>query len=77
MYKIIDNEGDVYTQYKNMLEKDFEAIVVENAGPIFGEEGIYFDIKKKIGVNKKGATIPDGYYLDLTFHNTPKLYLVE
>ena len=26
---------------------------------------------------KKGATIPDGYFLDLTFHNDPKLYLVE
>ena len=35
------------------------------------------DIKKLIGTPKKGATIPDGYYLDLTFHNDPRLYLVE
>ena len=40
------------------------------------------EINKKIGeygatlVPKKGATIPDGYYLDLTFHTDPRLYLV-
>lgn len=50
---------------------------VKNADTIFGQEGIYFDIKKLIGKPKKGATIPDGYYLDLTFHNDPRLYLVE
>lgn len=77
MYKIIDECGDVYTQYQYTKEADFERMIVGHAAEIFGPEGIYFDIKKLIGTPKKGATIPDGYFLDLTFHNDPKLYLVE
>lgn len=52
-------------------------MIVQNVDKIFGSNGIYFDVKKLIGTPKKGATIPDGYLLDLTFHNDPKLYLVE
>ena len=77
MYKIIDENNKVYSQYVYTKEAEFERMVVANAEHIFGKEGIYFDIKKKIGINKKGAAIPDGYYLDLTFHNSPCLYLVE
>lgn len=77
MYKIIDELGTVYTQYVYSKEADFEKMIVENSDKIFGTTGIYFDIKKLIGTPKKGATIPDGYFLDLTFHNDPRLYLVE
>ena len=77
MYKIIDEKGTVYTQYVYSKEADFEKMIVENSDKIFGATGIYFDIKKLIGTPKKGATIPDGYFLDLTFHNDPRLYLVE
>ena len=77
MYKIIDESGTVYTQYVYSKEADFEKMIVENSDKIFGATGIYFDIKKLIGTPKKGATIPDGYFLDLTFHNDPRLYLVE
>lgn len=77
MYKIIDESGTVYTQYVYSKEADFEKMIVENSDKIFGLTGIYFDIKKLIGTPKKGATIPDGYFLDLTFHNDPRLYLVE
>lgn len=77
MYKIIDEVGQVYTQYTYTKEADFERMIVANATTIFGEAGIYFDIKKLIGTPKKGAAIPDGYFLDLTFHNDPRLYLVE
>lgn len=52
-------------------------MIVDHADAIFGSEGIYFGCKKLIGTPKKGAAIPDGYYLDLTFHNDPHLYLVE
>jgi len=52
-------------------------MVVEHAETIFGAQGIYFDIKKKIGKSKEGAAIPDGYYLDLKFHVEPVLYFVE
>lgn len=77
MYKIINELGTVYTQYQYTKEADFEKMIIENSNIIFGENGIYFNVKKLIGTPKKGATIPDGYYLDLTFHNDPRLYLVE
>lgn len=77
MYKIIDEVGQVYTQHTYTKEADFERMIVANATTIFGEAGIYFNIKKLIGTPKKGAAIPDGYFLDLTFHNDPRLYLVE
>ena len=77
MYKIIDEKGNTYTLWRYENEAKFEAMIVENSNAIFGEDGIYFDIKKMIGKPKKGATIPDGYFLDLTFHNDPRLYLVE
>ena len=77
MYKIVDELGAAYTQYKYVKEADFEKMIAANADNIFGSTGIYFDIKKMIGTPKKGATIPDGYFLDLTFHNDPRLYLVE
>ena len=77
MYKIIDESSNTYSPYKYENEAKFEAMIVKNADAIFGQEGIYFDLKKLIGKPKKGATIPDGYYLDLTFHNDPRLYLVE
>lgn len=77
MYRIIDERGTVYSQYIYTREAEFERMIVEHVESIFGKDGIYFDIKKKIGASKKGATIPDGYYLDLTFHNAPCLFLVE
>lgn len=77
MYKIIDNDGNTFIQYQYTKEADFENMIVANVEAIFGKDGIYFDIKKLIGKPKKGATIPDGYYLDLTFHSDPRLYLVE
>ena len=77
MYKIINEIGDIYTQYTYSKEDEFEKMIVDHSSSIFGTAGIYFDIKKLIGTPKKGATIPDGYYLDLTFHNDPRLYLVE
>ncbi len=59
MYKIIDETGIIYTQYTYTKELDFERMIVANSATIFGEAGIYFDIKKLIGTPKKGATIPD------------------
>ena len=77
MYKIIDESGNLYCQYKYEKEAEFERMVVSNAEAIFGASGIYFDMKRLIGTPKKGAAVPDGYYLDLTFHDNPRLYLVE
>ena len=67
--------NDIYYQKEYQLEKDFEQDVVANYRHIFGNDTIYIDIKKKIGDNI--VTIPDGYLLDFTFPNTPRLYIIE
>ena len=77
MYKIIDEKGISYNEYHYIDEAEYEKMIVANAETIFGSQGIYFDIKKKIGKAKEGAAIPDGYYLDLKFHDDPVLYFVE
>ena len=63
MRKIINSTGEIFTQLEYALEKDFEKVIIDNAEAIFGKDGIYFDLKKLIGKPKKGAAIPDGYYL--------------
>jgi hypothetical protein len=67
--------NDIYCLKEYQLEKDFEQDVVANYRHIFGNDTIYIDIKKKIGDNI--VTIPDGYLLDFTFSNTPRLYIIE
>ncbi len=77
MFKIIEEDGRIFTEYEYVSEKEYESVIVNNSDQIFGNQGIYFDIKKKIGKSKQGAAIPDGYYLDLKFHEEPVLYFVE
>lgn len=67
--------NDIYYLKEYQLEKDFEQDVVANYRHIFGNYTIYIDIKKKIGDSI--VTIPDGYLLDFTFSNTPRLYIIE
>lgn len=57
-------------------EEDFERVVLELADRIFGTKTIYLDIKKKIKGNKIGV-IPDGYLIDMTISDEPKLYIIE
>ncbi len=71
MYKIISGSR-ILESYQYKTEKEFEQEIIKNKNAVFGEESVYFDIKKKLG-----NTIPDGYWLDLTFHTEPKLYFVE
>lgn len=77
MYKIVDSNKHIYNLYNYQKENEFEKIIVNNHEIIFGAQGIYFDLKKKIGISKKGAAVPDGYYLDHTFHHDPQLYFIE
>ena len=67
--------NDIYYLKEYQLEKDFEQDVVANYRHIFGANTVYIDIKKKIGDSI--VTIPDGYLLDFTFVNNPRLYIVE
>lgn len=70
---VIDNE--IYYLKNYQYEKDFEQDVVANYRHIFGNESIYINIKKKIGDSI--VTIPDGYLLDFTFVNNPRLFIIE
>ena len=68
-------ENDIFYLKEYQLEKDFEHDVVKNYRHIFGHNTIYINIKKKIGDSI--VTIPDGYLLDFTFTNNPRLYIIE
>ncbi len=50
-----------YCRYSPKSEDEFERMIVENAGQIFGDESIYLDIKKKIANALGEGTIPDGF----------------
>lgn len=74
MNKLIFNNKE-FTYYEYTNENEFENDVVENACRIFGEKSIYINIKKRIG--DKILSIPDGYLLDFSFVNEPRLYIIE
>ncbi|MBQ3565413.1 MAG: hypothetical protein IJA14_04655 [Alphaproteobacteria bacterium] len=75
MEKIIFNNR-IYSQYDFSLEKDLENKVVEYSKAIFGKDTIYFDTKRRISKGDVIA-IPDGYLIDFTFENDPRLYIIE
>ncbi|MFA5865896.1 MAG: hypothetical protein WC975_14585 [Phycisphaerae bacterium] len=59
------------------LEDDLESAILKVQTDLFGEDRIYLDIKKKIGLKGKTKNIPDGYLIDLSSKKEPKLYVVE
>lgn len=71
MYKIVTKQG-ILEPYKYHTEQEFEHEIIKNKDAIFGKNSIYFNVKKKVG-----NIIPDGYWLDFTFHTEPKLYFIE
>jgi len=70
----INNKIYERIQYSN--ESEFEKDIVDNADDIFGEKTIYVDIKKMMKGNNIGV-IPDGYLIDLTVPEDPKMFVVE
>lgn len=75
MDRLLSN-NKIFTLYEYTLEKEFEHEIVKNSNAIFGNNSIYFDVKKLIGLDNI-LTIPDGYLIDLTFDSNPKLYIIE
>jgi len=67
----------IYENEPFELEDDLEAAILEVKKDLFGEDRIYLDIKKKIGLKGKIKNIPDGYLIDLSSTKEPKLYVVE
>ena len=70
---LLNNRSFTYLDYA--LEKDFEKVIVENSNAVFGQNTIYIDIKKRIGDSI--LTIPDGYLIDFTISEDPRLYIIE
>jgi hypothetical protein len=69
-------KGNSFVRVGFSNESEFEKTVFALADHIFGSKTIYLDIKHKV----KGHNIevvPDGYLLDLTVAEEPKLYIVE
>lgn len=56
-------------------ERSFEKDVVILADQIFGTSTIFLDIKKHVGNDI--ITIPDGYLIDATDPDEPRLFIVE
>ncbi|MEX2604527.1 MAG: hypothetical protein WD361_09995, partial [Gracilimonas sp.] len=71
------NKNEKYTLVPYEKESELEDAVNEVKEALFGPNRIYLDDKKKIG--KKGATnnLPDGYLIDLTNSQDPKIFVVE
>ena len=74
MEKLLHN-SQIYSYYDYGSEAEFEAEIVQQSAQIFGDKTIYIDIKKRIG--KGILTIPDGYLIDLSFVDDPRLYIIE
>ena len=74
MERILNNNL-TYSYYEYPSEKEFEQVIVQQASHIFGSQSIYIDIKKRIGDSI--ITIPDGYLIDFSFEQEPRLYIIE
>jgi len=68
--------GKIFTYFEYAKEHDFEKDAIEHAKEIFRPKSVYIDIKKKIQ-NDNIITIPDGYLIDFSFENDPRLYIIE
>jgi hypothetical protein len=71
------NKDERYEEFRFEKESELEDAVNEVKNALFGSSRIYLDDKKKIG--KKGGTnnLPDGYLIDISNKQDPKLFVVE
>ena len=76
MAVIIDPDGTMFRPYFYRSEKEFEVTVVSLADELFGSSSLYVDIKKRVKGNDV-ISIPDGYVVDVTEPDDPKLFIVE
>jgi hypothetical protein len=71
------NKEEKYILMPYSTEPELEESVNKVKDALFGSTRIYLDVKKKIG--KQGGTnnLPDGYLIDLTNNQEPKIFVVE
>jgi hypothetical protein len=73
---IFDSYKNLYSPIKYQKEETFEKTVVDLSDQIFGTSTIYVDVKKWVTGNDI-ITIPDGYLIDMTVPDNPKLFIIE
>lgn len=73
---ICDSSGRTYRQLGWGKEADLEACLVAHSDKIFGSTSVFLPIKHRV---KRGSivTIPDGYLLDFTDPDSPRMFVVE
>jgi hypothetical protein len=71
------NKEEAYIEFPYAKESDLEDAVNEVKDALFGPTRIYLDDKKKIGSKGGVNNLPDGYLLDLTNKQDPKIFVVE
>lgn len=71
------NKEEKYIEFPYDKESDLEDSVNEIKDTIFGSARIYLDDKKKIGQKGGINNLPDGYLIDLTNNQDPKIFVVE
>lgn len=76
MIIMIDKSKSFFYPHQNFLEKEFEEHVIKLADLMFGEQSIYLNIKKLVKGEDVSA-IPDGYLLDFSDPQRPRLFFVE
>ena len=71
------SKEEKYVEIPYERESELEDAVNEVKESLFGPARIYLDDKRKIG--KQGSTnnLPDGYLIDLTNKQDPKIFVVE
>lgn len=68
--------GKTFLSHEYSDEKEFEQHVIKLSPEVFGPNALYVDIKKRIGEDNI-LSIPDGYLIDASFTNDPRLYIIE
>lgn len=68
-------DGVKYEEWIPKSEEEFEEIIKEHAKDIFGEDSIFFDLKKKLKTRAGIGSIPDGYVI--SFREPPCWYICE
>ncbi len=74
--EVIWQNGTLFRQADYENEAALEKAISQIQGELFGEDRLYFSIKKKIGLPGGQQNIPDGYLLDLS-GSKPRLYVIE
>jgi hypothetical protein len=76
MSVVANKNGEFFQPHTYEREDEFESDVVAMAEQVFGPATIYVDVKRQV-TGSGIVTIPDGYLVDITQPESPKLFVIE